>query len=251
MALINTFPDGVARGNMRELCRFTKSGTFNPVDYPTADGLYDVYIVGGGGGGFHFVPFRDYAPDSGGGGGYAKLLKRLAISGSVAVTIGGAGVGGRNNTMTSGSGNAVTATDGGVTRFGSYGSANGGKGTNTEYRGGDGGCGGAGLGGSFGGVDGQNGTAGEILTSGVNVNKTSSGTGGTGGGNVDYCPTNPYDDRQYGIGGNATYGVMGYDGAQSRLYFPPLNNNPGRGGSGLSTYPALPGVCIIYGIPLE
>ena len=252
MAIINAFPDGVAQPDVRELCRFTRSGTFDPAQYPTADGLYDVYIVGGGGGGYKYRSHPSGNPISGGGGGYAKLLKRLALSGTVAVTIGAAGQNGTNNTLTGSGSNAVTAKDGGATKFGGYGTANGGKCTNSYVTGGDGGCGGAGLGGSMGGVDGGDGTAGQ------NVSNSDGGNAGKGGGNKDYCPTNPYDGQHYGIGGN-TFFVTTFSGnVQTKIGFPILNSNPGRAGSGWSenyetgnSYPPLPGVCIIYGKPLE
>lgn len=251
MAIINAFPDGVAQPDVRELCRFTRSGTFDPAQYPTADGLYDVYIVGGGGGGYKYRGPNDPEPVSGGGGGYAKLLKRLALSGTVAVTIGSAGQNGTNNTLTGSGSNAVTAKNGGATKFGGYGTANGGKGTNSEKIGGDGGCGGAGAGGSMGGVDGGDGTAGTDSSG-------NEGTAGKGGGNTNYCPTNPYDGQWYGIGGNTFAKVLsGYRDGQ-KITFPILNNNPGRGGTGYAegnntsdTFPALPGVCIVYGKPLE
>lgn len=227
---------------MQELCRFTSSGTFNPADYPTIDGLYDVYIVGGGGGAYGNSL---YDVGSGGGGGYAKLLKGLMLNASVPVTIGAAGISGEPSY---GSGApAVTATSGGTTRFGSYGSANGGEQAG-YFSGGNGGCGGAAPGGSMGGLDGNDGTEGSLLTSGDEYADSTDGVAGKGGGTTDYCPTNPYDGKMYGIGGNTIYMYSGYN-RNANLEFPALNNNAGRGGSWRQPG-ALPGICIIYGRPL-
>lgn len=244
--LINAFPGGNVSNKRVELCRFTESGTFNPADYPTADGLYDVYIVGGGGGGYgrtsnYSASGRAYY--CGGGGGYAKLLSDLKLTSTFAVTIGAAGTDG-----TDGWGDEDTETDGGATKFGDNEVAGGKKGGYST--GGDGGCGGAGRNGSFGGINGANGTGGKWSrgswnTSGSNVD----GSGGKGGGTVDYCPRNPYDGEYYGVGGNGLISVAdhidNYD--CSYTHFPPTNYNPGRGSGAAAS--ALPGICIIYGIP--
>ena len=246
--IINAIPVQVPTKRV-ELCRFTTSGTFNPADYPTLDGLYDAYIVGGGGGEYRYDYSSNLNLVTGGGGGYCKLLHSLAVLVPTNVIIGAAGVAGRNNTLTSGD-NSITATNGGETRFGSNESAAGGR-PSTVYDGGDGGSGGAGIGGSFGGVDGNNGTAGMLLLNGaMDTSGTTTGTAGTGGGTENYTPTNPYDDKSYGVGGSSAYvlPVSGSSYAHSELNFPPLNNNAGRGGGNGGS--ALPGVCIIYGYKL-
>lgn len=241
MGLINAFPQYKKPTARRvELCRFTSSGTFDPAQYPTEDGLYDVYIVGGGGGSAITANANigeQYG--SGGGGGYAAIIRDLELTAPVAVTIGTAGVNGKPSS---------SGTDGGATKFGAYKTVNGGK-KASDNTGGDGGCGGAGPGGSFGGIDGNNGSHGRLLINGVSNSLAKVGTGGTGGGNAQYCPTNPYDNKQYGIGGNAMYMIKGHDN-QAVLTFPPLNNNAGRGGTCHSDDKPLPGICIIYGRPL-
>lgn len=243
--LINAFPSGGASNKRVELCRFTTSGTFNPAEYPTADGLYDVYIVGGGGGAYGSSAWMDRSSLCGGGGGYAKLLKNLKITTATAVTIGAAGTLGGYNEWENGVSRLVSPTAGGATKFGRY-SVNGG-GVASYNGGGNGGSGGAGLNGILGGVDGHDGSAGRI--SGGSANASTSGTGGTGGGDVDYCPRNPYDDKSYGVGGNGRCAL--FDGNtyeySSTLGTTPINYNAGRGGGGGGN--ALPGICIVYGIP--
>lgn len=242
--LINAFPGGNVSNKRVELCRFTASGTFNPADHPTADGLYDVYIVGGGGGGYGLTyngSASGRACFSGGGGGYAKLLSNISIASSVSVIIGAAGTDGNGY-------DDQDATDGGITKFGKN-EVSGGKHGNYGA-GGNGGCGGAGYNGSFGGVNGADGTAGQTPArySGSSV---VAGSAGKGGGTIDYCPRNPYDGQYYGVGGGSLASVR--DGNindlqdSSIINFPPINYNPGRGSG--ATAKALPGICIVYGIP--
>lgn len=247
MGVINAFPSGGANDKRVELCRFTTSGTFNPAEYPTADGLYDVYIVGGGGGarGRKYQGY-DYEYDdmaAGGGGGYAKLLKNIAVTSNVAITIGAAGA---QRTWNNGMDYQrwEDGSDGGNTSFGTFGTANGGKRATDYGTGGDGGCGGAGFGSLIGGLNGHDGD-GEQYISG---NDASYGEGGKGGGTVDYTPINPYDGLMYGIGGNSELRVYGNArNRESYISAPALNDNPGRGGG--ATANALPGICIVYGIP--
>ena len=230
----------------QELCRFTASGTFDPAQYPTIDGLYDVYIVGGGGGAYRKGVFNSYevAVGGGGGGGYAKLLTALRIDSTVPVTIGGAGknAGGDND-----------ATAGGRSSFGTHGQVNGGSAA-SWLSGGDGGCGGAGANGCLGGVDGNGGSYGGGAYGSGNSEDFVSNPG-VGGGKTNYTPTNPYDGQFYGIGGNALVGQYNSSGGSYSLTSgcAPLNNNAGRGGGHLGkndTYDPLPGICIIYGRPL-
>ena len=233
--LFNAFPQSAKQPIAKrvELCRFTSSGTFDPAQYPTEDGLYDVYIVGGGGGG-HLA--QRPASSTGGGGGYAKLLKNLTVSDVVNVVIGS---GGKLN--------IENPTNGGTTKFGTYGSVEGGK-ASGYYTGGDGGCGGAGLGGTFGGINGKDGTTGTLQVYISYDTDDFSGSGGTGGGNTAFCPCNPYDGQFYGIGGNATNNISSGT-SNTSLGFPTINDNFGRGGTGRDNN-ALSGGCIIYGIPI-
>ena len=239
MSLINAFPSGVTSNDRVELCRFTASGIFNPASYPTSDGLYDVYIVGGGGGKYQSTHWNEFRGCNGGGGGYAKLIKDISITSSMTVTIGAAGEG--STTVSS----TTEGTDGGTTTFGAYSAAGGKHGTSTA--GGDGGCGGAGFNGLMGGVDGHDGSYGEFARYGQSTRTTS--TAGTGGGDTDYCPRNPYDNKSYGVGGNGTI-VCGNNSSYDYTscgYMLPTNYNAGRGGG--SGGDALAGICIIYGRP--
>lgn len=246
--LINAFPQALGQviGSKVELCRFTQSGTFDPQQYPTTDGLYDVYIVGGGGGSRKYMLYND-SKCSGGGGGYAKLLKNLKLSSRVAVTIGSSGNNGYERESGS-SLSSVASTNGGTTKFGNYGSANGGEAAETSSRGGNGGCGGAAVGGNLGGLDGNDGSYGTVPGTSLSGNDSITGEPGKGGGNKDFCPTNPYDGQHYGIGGNA---VITAPKVPITSWFQPLNNNAGRGGTGYNEALPLPGICIIYGIPLK
>ena len=245
---INALPSAVSESSKVELCRFIKSGTFNPSQYPTADGKYDVYIVGGGGGARgrqYRGGYYEYSNImAGGGGGYAKLLKDLTLNGSVAVTIGAAGTTRTwNNSMSSQEWEG--GSDGGNTSFGKFGTANGGARATDSGTGGSGGSGGAGFGCLIGGINGNDGGSGSY-ESGFDGDYRD-GSGGTGGGNVDYCPTNPYDGLIYGIGGNSEQRSYTKNGDDFFTNAPALNDNPGRGGG--ATASALPGVCIVYGIP--
>lgn len=254
--LISAFPNGNADNKRVELCRFTTSGTFNPADHPTADGLYDVYIVGGGGGarGHYSIGGKWQNSDltAGGGGGYAKLLKNIAITSNVAVTVGAAGTKRIwNNSMNYQQ--WEEGSDGGGTRFGNYGTANGGKRAADSGTGGDGGCGGAGFGSLIGGLNGHDGQGARYWDGNDSI---STGIGGKGGGTSDYTPINPYDGLMYGIGGNSEARIYWMnndrtscgDSYQSTyINLPALNDNPGRGGG--ATADALPGICIVYGTP--
>ena len=248
--LFNAFPQSAKQPIAKrvELCRFTSSGTFDPAQYPTEDGLYDVYIVGGGGGARGPLnnggTYRYADMWVGGGGGYAKLMRDLLVTSPVPVTIGAAGTIREWNSNMSAQ-RWEGGSDGGNTSFGTFGTANGGKRATDGGTGGSGGSGGAGYGCLLGGINGNDG-AGTTYMSNSNGN-TSFGQGGVGGGNVDYCPTNPYDGLQYGIGGNANARVFTRSGNSAYVCAPAINDNPGRGGG--ATASALAGICIIYGRP--
>ena len=104
--------------------------------------------------------------------------------------------------------------------------------------------------GSFGGVNGEDGTAGQTPAR-YSGSSAVTGSAGKGGGTIDYCPRNPYDGQYYGVGGGSLASVR--DGNINDLHdssiinFPPINYNPGRGSG--ATANALPGICIVYGIP--
>ncbi len=77
---------------MKELCRITESGTFDPAAYPTADGLYTVVLIGAGGSG------AASAGGTGGSAGGMAVLAHLPLPMKpVAVTV---GVGGEKRKKT-------------------------------------------------------------------------------------------------------------------------------------------------------
>ena len=128
--IINAMPGGQkAVGRRVELCRFTASGTFNPANYPTVDGLYDVFIGGAGQGGGYSAPYGisdnpTYA-SYGGQGGRIRLIRDLAITSTITVTIGTGGTPGARTT-----GNRLTpakGNNGGNTTFGTYTAVGGGN----------------------------------------------------------------------------------------------------------------------------
>ncbi|MGI5892002.1 MAG: glycine-rich domain-containing protein [Bacillota bacterium] len=161
----------------------------------------DVYLVCGGGGG-------GYGLRGGGGGGYCKLYKNISliIGNSYACVIGAGGARGTSSTTTGGAG--------GTSSFNSIYTATGGSG-GSGSSGGNGGSGGGGSGTSSGGDGGSNGSNGQ---------SGSDDPGGSGGGTIDYTPTNPYNNTLYGGGG----------GGGSTI-------SSGSGGSGGS------GIILIYG----
>lgn len=112
--ITNALPGGQKQAVKRvELCRFTASGTFNPANYPTVDGLYDVLVcgAGAGGGAAKYTTSSDIIA-LGGNGGRIRLLRDIAATASVAVTIGAGGGSGVN---------------GGTTKFGTYSAEGGGN----------------------------------------------------------------------------------------------------------------------------
>ena len=119
--VINAMPGGQkAVGRRVELCRFTASGTFNPANYPTVDGKYDVFIGGAGQGGYSGAQ-ETLANSSvlsavrreGGKGGRIRLIRDLAVT--------------ANTTVTIGTGGAANGGNGGSTKFGSYAAVGGGN----------------------------------------------------------------------------------------------------------------------------
>jgi len=189
---------------------FFESGIFRPADYGLQDATVDIfYMVGGGGGGGGLSR-------GGGGGGYCRLLRDILLAEeSYAIVIGSGGMGGT-------SAGGVATAGGRTIAFGE--TAEGGLGatSSTGGRGGSGGGGSPGGGGGFAGSGGQAGGA---------SNNTA---GAAGGGNITFCPVNPYDGIFYGCGGgggNATGGgsggpILGSDGVISR------NGALGGGGGG-------------------
>lgn len=121
--ITNALPGGQKQAAKRvELCRFTASGTFDPANYPTVDGLYDVFIGGAGQGGSRSsgATVKRKYDAAGGLGGRIRLIRDVAITASVAVIIGSGGNGAYYND------GAVAAADGGGTTFGSHTAVGGG-----------------------------------------------------------------------------------------------------------------------------
>ena len=115
--LFNAFPQSAKQSTAErvELCRFTSSGTFNPADYPTLDGLYDVFMGGAGQGG---GAADGYGVALGGSGGRIRLLRDIKIANSVQVAIGSGGNG--STSANSSPDRADIGNNGGNTIFGTY-----------------------------------------------------------------------------------------------------------------------------------
>lgn len=197
-----------ARGKLKNVVTFTSTGTYTKSG-PDVLRLH-VIVMGGGGGG------RAYS-ECGGAGGYAeKIIDSSAIS-TVAVTVGGAGVGGVYFGF---------SPSGGTTSFGAYVSASGGDGANSHIQH-NGGRGGLGSGGE------------------LNVR----GGGGGGHNNMDQYSNNCAPGGEGGIGffgggtpGAHSNGAQPADvaswGAGGVAVSPSHNGQGGRNGRG--------GICIVY-----
>ena len=84
--------EGNLEGNF--VIRFKTSGTLTITNHGNTNGLYDIFLVGGGAGGAD--PNYSYSSNSisaygGGGGGYTKTNKRVSLANSVYITIGSGG----------------------------------------------------------------------------------------------------------------------------------------------------------------
>jgi len=182
---------------------FLASGTFRPADHGLMSETVDVYMVGGGAGG-HTGGASTFAR-GGGGGGFCRLLRDVRLSqASFSIVIGS---GGQGSTGV-GAGHAGTA-GGNTIAFGN--TAGGGSiaATTLSTVGGNGGSGGGGGNGDTttgGGDGGFAGGGGGLI-------------GGTGGGNANFSPVNPYDNVTYGCGGGGA----------------PLGRGGGAGGAGGSS----------------
>ena len=93
-----------------ELAKYDAAGEyeFDPAARPSANGLYDVELIGGGGAGASV--FGEYARGGGGGAGAHVCVSSLRLGSKVAVTVGAGGVGSPGN-------NGIA---GGESRFGGY-----------------------------------------------------------------------------------------------------------------------------------
>lgn len=85
-----------------ELARFDEPGeyTFDPAEYPTADGLYDVEVIGAGGAGGSGI--GAFKRGGGGGAGACVTASSLRLRGTVDVIVGEGGAGSPGNNGRSG-----------------------------------------------------------------------------------------------------------------------------------------------------
>lgn len=155
-------------GNWR--IKFKSSGTLTFTSLGNARKGIDVFLVGGGAGGVYWS--STMAASAGGGAGYTKTQKNVAVTKGTAYTITiGAGSAGKSSSGT-GPG-STTGNAGGATSAFGY-TANGGGKAKAGYsyypetynynwaEGGNGGSGGAAGGNGKGGTDGGNGTSGGV-----------------------------------------------------------------------------------------
>jgi len=213
---------------------FTTVGSYSwtvPAGVSTADVLV---VAGGGGGG------ADAA--GGGGGGGVIYQQAVSVTGSVSVTVGAGGVGGRNSTST-------VASNGSNSVFGALTAIGGGRGG--TYRGGAGAAGGSGGGGGFdSGVAGAA-TSGQGYAGGAGIGSWSGGPAAGGGGGAGGVGTagnvsdgNGGPGRTVNItGSNVTYGGGGGGGRWS-VTTTVENGGSGGGGRGAGSCganPSMPG----------
>ena len=191
--LLNELRQGVLGAQPRQkelIATFLSSGTFRPADYGLQGAKVDVYMVGGGarGGTMNSQGLNG----GGGGGGFCRLLRELHLTeASYYVVVGGEG--------------GTSSMAGASAAGGSNGTSNGGRG----------GSGGGGTGGGIGGSEGSGGGSGGTAP------------GGVGGGNVEFCPRNPYDGVAYGSGGGG-----GWNSRVSTGMLSPIAGSGMGGGSG-------------------
>jgi len=250
-----------APGAPADIQIFTATGasTWNK---PSGAAAVEVIVIGAGGGG---ASARKGAAASvrngsggGGGGGLSRMIFRATdLSSSVSVTVGTGGTGGP--AITNDNTNGANGTDGGVSSFGSYLTANPGTGkifggsdglggtglTSNGSNGGPGGASGAaGVAGSASGLAGAGGGGGGGVTSGNVQNAGAAGgahtfgglTGGTGGaaGGTNGGAGNTHGNGAAGTGGgggggNSTAGGNGGSGGAAG------GKGAGGGGGGAAT----------------
>jgi len=208
----------LARRNAKELVvTILTSGIFRPADYGLSGASVDVYLVGGGGN-------TEGTGLGGGGGGRCVLLQDVPLAGdSFPVTVGVGGAGGTTA--------APPGTVGGSTSAFSQVVTGGEGGGRNGVDGGNGGSGGGGGGGALassvqigGGSGGFGGSAG---------NSSDISRGGTGSGNVNFTPINPYDNIAYGSGGGGNRASGGGAGGRgSGTSGPATAGFVGGGGGG-------------------
>jgi len=188
-AILQTLQELAQPREKKLAAAFFGSGIFRPADWGLQGAAVDIYMVGGGGGGGGLSR-------GGGGGGYCKLIRNFVLTEeSYPIVIGAGGIGG-----TSVAAGAAGAVGGNTIAFGE--TVAGGLGA-AGMAGGRGGSGGGASPGGNGGERGSGGGGG-----GVNANTD----GAAGAGNIEFCPTNPYDGICYGSGGGGGCGRGGGSG---------------------------------------
>ena len=159
-----------------ELARYTAAGEyeFDPSAHPSANGLYDVEVIGAGGAGGSVI--GDHSRGGGGGAGAHVFACSLRLgSGAVGVTVGAGGAGGAG----------FPGTGGGESRFGPVFASGGDGGDGGSYV--SGGAGGETA--NFRGADGRDGSMNTASVMYLDVCGAGAGTvfgaGGSGADNAD------------------------------------------------------------------
>ncbi len=226
----------VAVVNGKCVLSFTTVGSYNWTP-PAGVTTVDVLVVAGGGGG---------GADAAGGGGGGGVIYEQArpVSGTISLSVGAGGVGGRNSTST-------VATSGENSTFGTLTAIGGGRGG--SYRGGNGASGGSGGGGGFDSGNGGSATEGQGFAGGAGIGSWSQtgpaagGGGGAGGpgtaGNVDDGNGGP--GRAVNITGTSVMYGGGGGGGGGGVTSTIENGGSGGGGRGAGSCganPSQPGV---------
>lgn len=183
----------------REVKRFTASGTFNPANYPSATGLYDIVLLGGGGSGGVRWTTGNYGTGGGSAAGFLCAFGIPLKSGtSYTATIGAGGAAISASAIVDGNAGGSTSFAGFTVPGG-----NGGKSTGTNL------------------------SAANAVVAGVTfLGFTSEGGTGTKGG-----------DSFYGVGGactvNANAAAGGYGAGGGGIRTQTSGQKSGKGGDGL------------------
>lgn len=98
--------DSLSTPTLKELKRYTSSGTFNRAQNPSVGNAYIVVLVGGGGGGTYGSAQTEY-----GGGAGATVTGVIITTANITVTIGAGGSGGTSASTAGGSGGTTSAGD--------------------------------------------------------------------------------------------------------------------------------------------
>lgn len=187
--------------------RFLTSGTLTFTDLGNADGGIDVFCVGGGGG-----TQIDRSLPAGGGGGYTKTIRKVAVevNKGYKITVGAGGTPANNGGSSSAFGNTAA----------------GGYAATLNDTGGNGGSGGGG--GESGGSGGSNGADGTPTTGYRTGGKGQISTKGPNGETGNTCEFGESGKKRYAGGGAGFGGTAGDGGGGS----PGSNGATNTGGGG-------------------